>query len=995
MSLCRLTNYGSGYEIAGIKFGRCLHGHLFSLLPPPTIKSDVRCKMAPSSTSRPSIVQSSLKLGAVDANERSRPVDDGAQEPKQKRRRVGRGSAEDDIASFLDVEAQVVGSDEEDVEDDETDGFIDDAGSSDGIQVPWLYPQLARRSPSLEPEAIAQRIQERDSARRAASLAGATDDIDDMVDALSPIYDVSVHPWLRYELSQFLKSLPGVVRIVQPRSTLLRDHLYVECRDRHALVKALFSWPQAHRTSRAQKFPVLLGLTDRQAVAPSSVPSLRSNYALTGVWARLRETGDMYYQDLLAMIADDDDPLHSTCESGDRLALVIPRIEFDYLVAHPPDHRPPPGLFTFQQVADKYPENNRPTWAASLQLWMWGKSAYRDSGLSVIKIPPSHNLLTSDVLPTDDELALFSSSFDYDLDRPSLVSWVLQLGDRVIVVEAKTGEFMEFAGATGYIIEMHANTAIILPDHVHTQQTEDEGPTAAAATREGHFSIPLSLLRLHLLATPPMLSIGDRVGILRGPHFGVHGRIVEFSGAFANVLPLEGDLICVELADARINVRLGDVVEVTRGAYQGAVGFIVALCVGGYVELYVSKMGRALELQRNNVSDTMGSDHISVKVRTLDLKFTFMEAAGRWTMPSTTQPSVVDQQRQRDRDREVWEKDMRTIGRLLRDVEVRIVKGHDKKGRDQPLLRLGDSIEEILADAELIVILEFDGSRVEIGVDNVVERHDFPLAQAALFKLLGILDIFIAHEKTSQPEPDIEKVAENDVSWGAVVPSLLPPVELQVLPPDVGETTGVWLTIPKLVNKRVDLVMVSVAELREIEEKHQQLKKDKKINSRTYDMAKANRPGYLTPLIEPVRFNGVARLTVKCNSAWQQCNRPYNHTATLPANARRLCERNGAVYQCGRGAGHNHWPGRGRLSRAHRRVCGDTASHLGRTLDIRQGQIPEIAGDGCDVQSFGVSTLIVCVVPQRAIPGYEEETCPSTDFAADPPPPPGLWVPIE
>ena len=129
-----------------------------------------------------------------------------------------------------------------------------------------------------------------------------------------------------------------------------------------------------------------------------------------------------------------------------------------------------------------------------------------------------------------------------------------------------------------------------------------------------------------------------------------------------------------------------------------------------------------------------------VKVRTLDLKFTFMEAAGRWTMPSTTQPRVVDQQRQRDRDREVWEKDMRTIGRLLRDLEVRIVKEHDKKGRfgqvkdyhhkrgtvteaEISRARLGDSIEEILADAELMVILEFDGSRVEIGVDNVVERQ--------------------------------------------------------------------------------------------------------------------------------------------------------------------------------------------------------------------------------------------------------------------------------
>ena len=481
----------------------------------------------------------------------------------------------------------MAGSDEEDVEDEDIDGFIDDGGSTHGVHVPFHHPQPAPCSRSLEPEAIAKRIHDRDRAQRAAHFEPTAGAADDMADALSPVYDVSVPAWLRKQLSQFLERLPEVIRVMQPRNTLLSDHLYVECRDRHALLKALFGWPKADQTSRAQKFPVLLGLADRQAIVPSSVPSSCSKYALTGVWARLRETGDMYYQDLLAMIADDDDPLHATCESGDRLALVVPRIEFEYHVAHPPDHRPPPGLFTVQQVADRYPEDNRPAWAASLQLWMWGKSAYRDSGLSVIKIPPSHNLLTSGVLPTDDELALFSSSFDYDLDRPSLVSWVLQPGDRVIVVEAKTGEFREFAGATGYIIEMHANTAIILPDHVHTQQTEDEGPTAAAVTREGHFSIPLSLLRLHLLATPPMLSIGDRVGILRGPHFGTYGRIVEFSGAFANVLPLEGDLICVELADARINVRLGDVVEVTRGAYQGAVGFIVALCVGGYVELYV------------------------------------------------------------------------------------------------------------------------------------------------------------------------------------------------------------------------------------------------------------------------------------------------------------------------------------------------------------------------------------------------------------------------
>ncbi|KAJ7187563.1 hypothetical protein GGX14DRAFT_611279 [Mycena pura] len=773
----------------------------------------------------------------------------------------------EDLGNIRTFEFSIVPTDEEDIEDDETDGFIDDAGSSDGIQVPWHYPQLARCSPSLEPEAIVQHIQERNSARCAASLAGATGDIDDMVDALSPIYDVSVHPWLRYELSQFLKSLPRVGHVVQPSSTLLRNHLYVECHDRHALVKALFSWPQAHRTSRAQKFPVLLGLTDRQAVVPSSVPSLRSNYALTGVWARLRETGDMYYQDLLDMITDDDDPLHSTCESGDRLALIIPCIEFDYLVAHPPDHRPPPGFFTFQQVADRYPENNRPTWAASLQLWMWGRSAYRDSGLSVIKIPPSHNLLTSGVQPTDDELALFSSSFDYNLDRPSLVSWVLQPGDRVIVVEAKT--------------DNRQRTRVQRWPQLH---------------EKGIFPFRFPYYAFIFPQLHPYFQSGTEWESYVAPH----GRIVEFSGAFVNVLPLEGDLICVESADARINLRLGDVVEVTRGTYQGTVGFIVALCVGGYVELYV------------------------VKVRTLDLKFTYMEAAGRWTMPSTTQPSVLDQQRQRDRDQEVWEKDMRTIGRLLRDLEVRIVKGHDKKGRfgqvkdyhhkrgtvteaEISRARLGDSIEEILADAELLVILEFDGSRVKIGVDNVVERHsDFPLVQAALFKMLGILDIFITHEKL--PEPVIEQGAEDDTSWGAVVPSQL---ELQVLPP-------------------------------------------------------------------AVRFNGVARLTVKCKF-------PPGHNATVPTMTLRPCRQmqvdsENPTEQC--------------ISAVMGLVI-----IIGPDEDSSRTHIGEYAETQPD--KVGVPSTFVRVRFQKvrvdggAIVTKKLAAGPSTDFAADPPPPTGLWYPID
>jgi hypothetical protein len=194
------------------------------------------------------------------------------------------------------------------------------------------------------------------------------------------------------------------------------------------------------------------------------------------------------------------------------------------------------------------------------------------------------------------------------------------------------------------------------------------------------------------------------------------------------------------------------------------------------------------------------------------------------------------------------------------------------------------------------------------------------------------------------------------------------------------------LTIPNLVNKRVDLVMVSVAELREIEEKHQQLKKDKKINSRTYDMAKANRPGYLTPLIEPVRFNGVARLTVKCKF-------PPGNNATVPTITLRPCRRThvdsvNAIEQC--------------ISAVVGRVIiigpdkDGSRTHIGEYAETQPATVgvpstfvrvrfQKLRVDGgAIIQPFGRYHLnCLCRAFNRAIPGYEE-TCPPTDFAADP-----------
>lgn len=202
-----------------------------------------------------------------------------------------------------------------------------------------------------------------------------------------------------------------------------------------------------------------------------------------------------------------------------------------------------------------------------------------------------------------------------------------------------------------------------------------------------------------------------------------------------------------------------------------------------------------------------------------------------------------------------------------------------------------------------------------------------------------------------------------------------------------GETTGVWLTIPKLVNKRVDLVMVSVAELREIEETHPQLKKDKKINSKTYEMAKVNRPGYLSPLSEPVRLNGVARLTVKCKF-------PPGHNATVPTVTLRPCRR-------------THVDSRNPTEQCISAVVGrviiigpdedGSRTHIGEYAEtqpatvgvpstfvrVRFQKVRDHAGT--IIQSFGRYHLnCLCRALNCAIPGYEA-TCPPTDFV-DPPP---------
>jgi len=109
------------------------------------------------------------------------------------------------------------------------------------------------------------------------------------------------------------------------------------------------------------------------------------------------------------------------------------------------------------------------------------------------------------------------------------------------------------------------------------------------------------------------------------------------------------------------------------------------------------------------------------------------------------QPGEVGRlQHERDRQREAWEDDMRRMGQLLRNMEVRVVRKHREKtlygtivdyrqlgsqppNNPQPAVdsKAGDtdtSIDSILGDVQLQIRLEGEGRQTTVTSAQVVER---------------------------------------------------------------------------------------------------------------------------------------------------------------------------------------------------------------------------------------------------------------------------------
>ncbi|KAJ7050374.1 hypothetical protein C8F01DRAFT_1377648 [Mycena amicta] len=198
-------------------------------------------------------------------------------------------------------------------------------------------------------------------------------------------------------------------------------------------------------------------------------------------------------------------------------------------------------------------------------------------------------------VPSEEELDAFRASGAEQLDVPFTgYATALQEGDRVVVSKL-TGEKCSaiiIAISTRIIDERLTGVTVLLSEYNGDPITK--GLPALQALLRDALVVPVSRLRLHLLAYQRKPRVGDRVLVVGGTaHRGISGRLTEVHSDSVCLRPTraeESAKICVPLHYICIDFKMGDVVRVIRGKYTGQVGFVVSIERGGYCAFYPAEI---------------------------------------------------------------------------------------------------------------------------------------------------------------------------------------------------------------------------------------------------------------------------------------------------------------------------------------------------------------------------------------------------------------------
>ncbi|KAJ7224982.1 hypothetical protein B0H12DRAFT_1240763 [Mycena haematopus] len=440
--------------------------------------------------------------------------------------------------------------------------------------------------------------------------------------------------------------------------------------------------------------------------------------------------------------------------------------------------------------------------------------------------------------------------------RPYLgTTCALQEGDDVVVV---SGDDEGTVGLIARIVEkqrIRVNGDQHLERYVAVHKGEVDGSfeiTRKNIESEVTIIVPIHDLRLQCLAAIRLIILGDRVKITgRHPSRGISGRVLDVGPS--DMITMQSSEspspLYIHLRYLQRDFRLGDIVNIADGPHAGHSGFISGLRIGGYCELERMKSAVTTKVTYQQVKDD-----ITFPVRTADLQFLLID---HW--------SPVKQEHQSfDNLQSRWERDLMNTGRGYLNMEVRLAYKHPDKGlfgtvigfnrtsaqAAPPRLR-GFFERSFFDDVQLTIQIDHGHRQVTATLDQVMDKYSrLPLPQARLFRSM-------APDPVDTPLP----------------PPIAPPVPVwgdegkEAVAPDIGEYTGVWLTRPEFVGKRIDIVIVGV----------HRTKFPTLVNRRGTQHEGAT--GYLEPLHEPPAPSSFRKKGIKVRV------HPMMHSAIIPADA--------------------------------------------------------------------------------------------------------------
>ncbi|KAJ7203732.1 hypothetical protein B0H12DRAFT_1080581 [Mycena haematopus] len=405
--------------------------------------------------------------------------------------------------------------------------------------------------------------------------------------------------------------------------------------------------------------------------------------------------------------------------------------------------------------------------------------------------------------PTPSQLAPFLHNTHPDLEKLPFTGHCQALGegDRVVVIMANT---------RGKPVEKSYN-----------------GVKEVSKKNVGLY-IELVYLRRHLLDIHSPIRVHDRVRVVGGIFYrDTSGRVQEIDGHILTVAvagdedivgpttPSQlstGKVFNIDMRYVHRDFRPGDAVSVQRGQHQGRVGFIVAVCTGGAVEIFEVCFQSRSALHAVDHVFTKAGNADSFRVRAADVEWDQRTNTAVGPSESYTLPAIAAAEELSKQDQDNLVKLMHTGQRFV-GIDVRVVGKSIHKGFRGVVVGDHDSPQRARRlRKQTRYAWDYGGIIVTIQKEASNTKVDVPIEQLNhLYTNLTLI------EAAFLPKDVLESY---ELSLRQALYPPAPPARTPSPPPSTGplwtegEDTGEWMCFDALAGKRFDVQLVGTRVLR-------------------------------------------------------------------------------------------------------------------------------------------------------------------------------------